>query len=152
MFIFRPKTFDEAPPAAAIMPVDFFEVKRGKPRGNYVTMGIFTLTILLASLSAFVYLAISGSEKTTTVSEIKSADLTGIDGWEKCSMISKENSEYAPSSDSTFMLVNVMESRTECAVSLAAASPCTHNSNEMFFNPGYFYFSNYAPSGLFAVV
>jgi len=69
MFIFRPRSQDEAPPAAAIMPVDFFEVKKGSPRGTYETMGIFTLGILLASAATFVYLAVEGSKNAITVSE-----------------------------------------------------------------------------------
>jgi len=111
--------------AAAVMPVDFFQVKRGKPRGSIVMVGIFTVFILLATLVTFVILAYDGSKHVSTVSEVKTEDLTGIDGWQTCTMISKVNDEYALSTNSSFILVNVMESKVECTSSLAAASPCT---------------------------
>jgi len=66
-------------------------------------------------------------------------------------MISKENNAYAPSNTSSFSLVNVMESRTECAASLAAASPCTNNFNQISVSGDSLSWENYAPTGLMAI-
>ena len=124
MSIFRQKSADEAPPAAAIMPVDFFHVKRGKPRGNFIVVGILTVFVLLTTLLTFVLLAYYGSTQSHTESEVKTEDLSGV-GWDSCTMISKVNEEYALSANSSFTLVNVMGSKAECTASLTAASPCT---------------------------
>jgi len=153
MFIFRPKSSDESPLAAALMPVDFFEVKKGKPRGNYATMGVFTIAILFATVATFIYLAIDGSRNTTTVSEVMGEDLTGINGWETCTMVSKVNDAYAYSANSSYSLVNVMESKTECAVSLAAASPCDSDYVQFLatWESASVSWSTYAPTGLTAI-
>jgi len=148
MFVFRPKSNGEPPPAAAIMPVDFFQVKREKPRGDFNTMGMFTLAILFITLPMFIYLAVDGSRNTTIVSEVSGEDLTGIDGWETCTMISKVNDEYALDANTTYTLVNVMESKTECAAALAAASPCSSDDIQYNFDGSYVSWGEYAPYGL----
>ena len=117
---------DQALLAAAVMPVDFFEVKR-TPRGTYGTMGIFTILTLIATLTAFSFLAFEGSKGYTIVSEVKTEDITGTGGYE-CTMISKANDEYALGDNATFILVNVMESQAECAAALAAAAPCASDN------------------------
>jgi sugar lactone lactonase YvrE len=128
-----------------------FRGEKGTPRGNYVTMGMFTVAILLMTLPVFVYLAVEGSKNTTTVSEVKSADLTGVEGWETCTMISKANDVYAPSDTSNFALVNVMESKTECAESLAAASPCKSEFNQISVSGSAFDWEDDAPRGLMVI-
>jgi len=118
---------NQAPVAAALMPVDFFEVKK-IPRGNYRTMSLLTIAVLVTTLFAFLFLSYEGSKATTTVSEVKTEDLTGIDGWESCIMISKANVAYALGANATFTLVNVMESKAECTSNLATAAPCASGS------------------------
>lgn len=105
------------------MPVDFFEVKK-RPRGTYRVMVLLAVATLIITSLAFLYLAIEGSKSTTTVSEVKTEDLSNKEGWDTCTMISKVNDEYALDGNASFTLVNVMESKTECASNLAAAAPC----------------------------
>jgi len=151
MFIFRRKSTNEVPPAAAIMPVDFFQVKRGKPRGNFFIVGVLSAVILLATVATFITLAFVGSKHVSTVSEVKTADLTGVDGWETCTMISKVNEEYALSTNSSYTLVNVMESKAECTASLAAASPCTSEHIQLIEYDSSISYTFFSDSTTFAI-
>jgi len=117
---------DGAPRGAALIPVDFFEVKaETKPKGSYRIMGVLTFTTLAATLTAFVYLAIAGSKTTITVSSIKTEDLSGTSGWDTCIMTRKVNDEYAIGNSSDYTLVNIMESESECLADMYGAAPCS---------------------------
>jgi len=120
--LFHPSP-DSSPAAAALIPVDFFEVKK-KARGTYKIMGLLTVATLIVTSLTFVYLSFEGSKSTTTVTEVKAEDLSNKDGWGACTMISKVTDDYSLSENASFTLVNVMESKAECVTNLATAAPC----------------------------
>jgi hypothetical protein len=76
-------------------------------------MRVLTFCVLAITLCTFVYLAYDSSLETVTVTEIKTVDLTGKQGWEECTMISKVTDAYSDSATAgAFNLINVMESKS----------------------------------------
>jgi len=101
-----------------------------------------------------VTLCITESQSFTTETVIKTADVSGSDGY-TCQMISKVTADYTISDtvdglSQTFALVNVMESSTACGSNFKAADICTMplstsgssvTANAVAYNPeGLFYY------------
>eukprot|EP01032_Pedospumella_encystans_P026293 gene26293-29699_t len=109
-----------------ILPRQFFK-SVGKAKSGLAPMFGFAVAAYIAVFIAFVLLVIDTSKNYINEVTIMSTDLTGSDGY-TCEMISKVTNTYTTRSNTdpttSYYLVNIIESKSQCQNNLAAADPC----------------------------
>ena len=117
-------------------PPEFFRYER-TPKGGPKCTLFLSLCIAGASVSTFIALAVKGANISTVESEVSAFDKSGTNGW-SCDMVSKVTDEYSLDTNegTSFTLVNVLETATECTENLKAVSdPCSGLSYAMTASP-----------------
>ena len=117
-------------------PPEFFRYER-TPKGGPKCTLFLSLCIAGASVSTFITLAVKGANISTVESEVSAFDKSGTNGW-SCDMVSKVTDEYSLDTNegTSFTLVNVLETATECTENLKAVSdPCSGLSYAMTASP-----------------
>ena len=115
------------PSDEALLPTEFYNVRQETtPKGRSDTMRFFAVVAYIVAVIVFISLCVTQSQQYTIETVIKSADLSGSDGY-TCQMISKVTAAYTISSSEPvvgYELVNVMESASQFSSDIASANPC----------------------------
>lgn len=97
------------------------------PKAGWGLMFAFAGLIYLSAVISFAFLYSYEASKSIVETLILSYDSTGNDGY-TCQMISRVTANYQVDSTSlpvlAYDVVNVMQSKSQCQASLAAANPC----------------------------